>query len=135
VVGHVLTATLTTASSGYSNNLSSLKTSSLIVYSGPGMLSLTDAGYTIAVQPAERLTGIRVQEKVQQLVSRPQWAIIEALARAHPSDMDRTEAAEQSGQSPSSSGYSNNLSSLKSMGFVEYSAPGRIKAASLLFIS
>lgn len=52
------------------------------------MLSLTDAGHAIAVHLSERLTGIRVQEKVQQLVSKPRWAIVEALVRAHPSDME-----------------------------------------------
>jgi hypothetical protein len=82
----------------------------------------------------EALTGLDVQERAQSLVSTPQWSILIALIGAHPSDMSREECASASGQNFTSSGYANNLSSLRSMGFLDYSAPGRIRAADILFI-
>jgi uncharacterized protein len=119
-------------SSGYSNNLSSLKTAGLIAYGPQSTLSISDAGRHKAEAPSSQLTGADVQERARDLVSTPQWAIPTALLAAR--DLSREECATQSSQSATSSGYSNNLSALRSMGFLDYSAPGRIRAADILFI-
>jgi hypothetical protein len=121
-------------SSGYTNNLSALKTAQLIDYSAPGMLSLTETGRKMAVAPEKNLTGEEVQKRVEKLVSNPQWRIINALIAANPGDLSREDVAERSGQSAASSGFTNNLSALKTFGFLEYSRPGYVKAAEILFI-
>ena len=121
-------------SSGYSNNLSSLRTGGFISYPAPNTLSLTSEGRAIASAPTESLRGEDVQARVRDIVSRPQWAIIEASIRAYPEDLSRADLAERSGQSATSSGFSNNLSALRSSGFIDYSAPNRVKAANILFL-
>lgn len=121
-------------SSGYTNNLSALKTLNLIDYSSPGMLSITDNGRELASKPERTLNGEDIRTRVEKLVSNPQWRIVQALIEAHPSDLPRDLLAEVSGQSAASSGYTNNLSALKTFGFLDYSRPGFVKAAAILFL-
>jgi len=56
------------------------------------------------------------------------------LIAAYPSDLSKEELADRASQSPTSSGYSNNLGALRSLGFLDYPVPGRVKAADILFL-
>lgn len=64
---------------------------------------------------------------------RPQQRILDVLAALAPlglRDMARANVAVWSGQSPASGGFRNNLSSLRSMGLVEYPRPDRVQLTS-----
>lgn len=123
------------SSSGYANNLSGLKTKGLIDYTKPGEISLTEIGSYTARTPIGALTTEDLHQKIQAKLSRPQWAILSVLINASSGyALSKEDLAAQSGQSISSSGYANNLSSLRSLGFIDYPTPGMVLARPILFI-
>ncbi len=121
-------------SSGFANNLSSLKSMGLVNYSGPGLISITPAGMEAADVPERMIEGQDVRDRAESLVSAPQWSILKVLINAYPEDVTRGDCATEAGQSVTSSGYANNISNLKSMGFLTYSGAGLLRAADILFI-
>jgi len=65
-----------------------------------------------------------------------QWltVVLKALLDAYPHDISKEALAEEAHQSASSSGYSNNLGSLRSLGLIEYPSPGRVTTKPLMFL-
>lgn len=119
-------------SSGFANNLGALRSAGLIDYPQGGFVALTDAGRAIA-------EGMSI-ESLRQLhaawerkLSRPQWAILAPLIEAYPSPIEREQLAEHADQSPTSSGYANNLGSLRSLGLIDYRPAKHVVATPLLF--
>jgi hypothetical protein len=124
-------------SSGYSNNLGGLRTAGLITYPGPALVALTDAGRDQADTrlAAQLLSTEELHAHVRQLLPSARWRILEPLLTAYPEAIGKTELAELAGVSPSSSGYSNNLGGLRSLGLVDYPAPGYVAATAVLFLA
>lgn len=121
-------------SSGYEKNLSTLKTAGLINYPAGGYLALTAAGEAAAAPPNVPLTDDALHSMIRQHVSGPQWRLLEALIAAHPKDLDRATLAERADASPLSSGFEKNVSTLRSLGFIDYPSQGRVVATSFLFV-
>lgn len=122
------------SSSGYANNLSALSSRKLLSYPSGGRVELTDAGRDIAAHPTEPPSSEQFQEKVLALLSKPQAAILRPLIEEHPTAIDRESLAGLAGVSPSSSGYANNLSRLRSLGLIDYVAGRGVLAQSVFFI-
>lgn len=119
-------------SSGYTNNLGSLRTAGLIAYPSGGMVALTDDG--------RQLTSVSTPASLSELheawrakLSNPQWRIVELLIGIYPEDFPKDELAKLAGVSPKSSGYTNNLGSLRSLGLIDYPERGTAAATELLF--
>lgn len=121
-------------SSGYTKNLSFLRTAGLIAYPAPNAVSLTEQGRQISSTSTSSLTSRDIQDKVRTIISRPQWAIVEALIAIYPADISKEDLAPRASQSAISSGYTKNLSALRSAGFVDYTTPGCVRAADILFL-
>jgi hypothetical protein len=122
-------------SSGYANNLSSLKARGLIEY-GPGStIILTPAGMEQADAVAVPATNRELQEAWFALMSGPQQRIMNVLLQFYPAVVPRRDLADRSGQSFTSSGFSNNLSELKTMGAVEYGPNSTVQASKNLWLS
>jgi len=119
-------------SSSYTNNLGTLRTAGLISYPSPGMLQLTEAGRSLT-EPQPRPTNRELHEKVRGLLYPAQWRIVEALIAVYPDRLSKAELAEASGQSASSSSYTNNLGFLRTLGVIDYPEPGSAVATDLLF--
>src|SRR5579884_1527912 len=121
------------ASSGYANNLGALRSRGLIEYPAQGRVALTDAGRALAAaaQPIRSLE--ELHQAWQRKLSAPQWRILEVLTGAYPQSIARDELAERAYQSPRSSGYANNLGSLRSLGLIDYPSQGHVAATELLF--
>lgn len=117
-------------SSGYTNNLSSLRSAGLISYPSSSAVALTDAGRAVAVGEKLDLRGLRAAW--QSKLPAPQWRILAVLIEEYPNELARTDAAEMSGQSPTSSGYTNNLSALRSLGLLDYPSRGTLVATDLI---
>jgi len=66
-------------------------------------------------------------------VSLPQWRILEALFAIYPDSMGRGELAGMANQSVASSGYDKNLSTLRSLGLIDYAREKRVLATALAF--
>lgn len=121
-------------SSGYSNNLGHLRNQlGLIDYPAGGMVQLTDAGRAVVGDVPAPASLDELWAAWKSKLSGPQGAILDALVEIYPDDIPRTELAERTGQSPTSSGYSNNLGRMRSLGVIDYPGPGRVAATALLF--
>ncbi len=121
-------------SSGYTNNLSMLRTAGLIDYPSSGHICLTDAGRDAATPPVLPADSLDLQRQIRAKVSASQWAILDALIQAYPEAVSKAETAERAGQSATSSGYTNNLSTLRTLGLIDYPSTGMVVALSTLFI-
>lgn len=120
-------------SSGFTNNLGHLRSLSLIDYPAAGQVALTPAGRALA-KPAVPITSLeQLHEAWYTKLPNPQARILRVLIARYPEAMDRAELAEAAGQSLTSSGYTNNLGRLRSLGLVDYPKPGQAVATALLF--
>lgn len=122
------------SSSGYANNLGALRNQrGLIEYPSGGFVALTDAGRAVAV-PGDPIRSVdELHERWYALLPNPQARIIEQIVAVYPESVDRAQLAERAEQSPTSSGYANNLGRLRSLGLLDYPTGGRVVATSLLF--
>lgn len=121
-------------SSGYANNLSALRSAGLISYPSVGFLALTEAGRVIAKTEGLPLDTNDLHRMIKQKVSNPQWRILETLISSYPEAISKEELAGKSGQSFTSSGYANNLSSLRTLGLIDYPEQGMVIALKSMFI-
>jgi uncharacterized protein len=111
-------------SGSYANNLSALKTAGMIDYPQAGMVGFTDKGLAIT-EPVDASGD--VHEKWLEILSGPQRKILEALIEAHPNERGKAELASTIGVSDTSGSYANNLSSLKTLGAIEYPQKGFVR--------
>lgn len=121
-------------SSGFANNLGALRSAGLIDYPGPGLVALTDAGREHAHPPEHAVDNEELHARIQPLVSPARWRILAALIAAYPHAMKREELAYAVDASPASSGFTNNLGALRSLGLLDYPATGTVIASDLLFV-
>lgn len=124
-------------SSGYTNNLGALRSAGLIDYPRGGAVCLTDAGQALVdVSAAADLPDDEaLHEHVRSLVSPARWRLLSVLIEHYPDALSKADLAEQAQVSAASSGYTNNLGALRSLGLVEYPSPGAVVATSVLFLS
>jgi uncharacterized protein len=121
-------------SSGYSNNLGALRTAGLICYPSTGKVALTDSGRAAANAPARSPTTDDLHRALEGRLSSSQWRILRSLIDVYPDPLGKDVLASMADQSPTSSGYSNNLGALRSLGFIDYPAPGSVVALPVLFL-
>lgn len=121
-------------SSSYSNNLGSLRSAGLINYPAGGQIALTDAGRKVADAGAAPSTVEEMHMFVANLVGGSRWKILAALIAAYPGQLGKETLAERAGASASSSSYSNNLGSLRTLGLIDYPAKGAVRAEPVLFL-
>lgn len=116
-------------SSAFSNNLSALRTGGYIEYPSPGDLMLTSNGIAAAPSVEPPANAREMLARCKEIVSRPQAAILDALHNAYPNELERSQVADLSEASATSSAFSNNLSALHSAGMIEYPSRGTAKLA------
>jgi hypothetical protein len=121
-------------SSGYTNNLGALRTAGLLHYPSPGVVQLTAEGRQAADSTLATPTLDGLHDRVRELLPPSRWRIIEALIDTYPEPIEKPILAERVGVSASSSGYTNNLGALRSLGLIEYPEPRMVAAAPILFL-
>jgi hypothetical protein len=121
-------------SSAYLNNISALRTYGLIEYPRQGLVALTEEGRAQANQPAALLTPEALQEAVKSKLQPALQRILSVAIGAYPKSLSRDRIAELAGTSPTSSAFLNNVSRLRSLGFLDYPAQGEVAATGLLFL-
>jgi hypothetical protein len=121
-------------SSGFQKNLSTLRTMGLIDYPNGGTVILTDAGREAARFPARARTLGEFHDQWFRMVSGPQAAILRQLiAFYNRPPFTRANLATMVQVSENSSGFQKNLSTLHTMGAIEYPQSGYVKASALMF--
>ena len=120
-------------SSGLDKNFSTLRAAGLIEYLEGSRVRLTAAGRE-AAGPAETPASLRdLHGAWYAKISGPQRRMLEVLIDAYPEELDKDELAQGTDQSPTSSGFDKNCSTLRSLGLVDYAPGKRIHATQLLF--
>jgi hypothetical protein len=121
-------------SGGYFNNLGRLRSFEMISYPSPSVVALTETGRGSARQGDIPTTSEELHAQLYRKLSGSQNAILRNVIAAYPDDMAKSDLAEKAGQSPTSGGYFNNLGRLRSLGLIDYPAPGRVVANRVLFL-
>jgi hypothetical protein len=122
-------------SSSYSNNLGHLNNQlGLIRYPQPGRVQLTDDGRKLANPGGAPQTVDELHRYVAGLVGPAKWRLLEQLILAYDAPLTKADLAERAGASATSSSFSNNLGSLRSLGLIDYPSPGEIVALPVLFM-
>lgn len=121
-------------SSGYTNNLGALRTAGFIDYPTPGAAALTVDGRAIADSSSAPRSQDELLAFVQRLVGPARARIVDALVDAYPDSLPKELLADRAGASATSSGYTNNLGSLRSLGLIDYPSPGYAIATEILFL-
>lgn len=120
-------------SSGFTNNLGALRSAGYIDYPSPGHVTLGALASTVPA-PAPIAGTDDLHEKVRGLVSPARWRILAALIDVHPQALSKADLAVAAGVSATSSGFTNNLGALRSMGLLDYPSPGTVAATGVLFL-
>lgn len=121
-------------SSGFTNNLGALRSAGLITYPSSDSLGFTEAGRSAANPQTAPVTTEELQRAVLSRLPRPQANILQILINEYPNPVNRESLAEQAGQSPRSSGYTNNLGALRSLGVIDYPSSSEAVALPVLFL-
>jgi hypothetical protein len=120
-------------SSGFINNLGSLRSQGFIDYPSGGRVALTESGQVLAKVTAPIHGVDQLHAAWYKKLSKPQARILQALIKHYPHAIERTALAEITEQSARSSGYTNNLGTLRSLGIIDYPKPGQVTATKILF--
>lgn len=121
-------------SSSYTNNLGELRSAGLIEYPTSGTVQLTPSGRAMAYVSATPPTTDELHRTLYDRLSAPQGRILRVLIGRYPDPVAKAELAEQAQASISSSSFTNNLGSLRSLGLIDYPAPGQVIALAVLFL-
>jgi uncharacterized protein len=133
-------------SSSYANNLSDLKNPKdretgdpipgappLIEYPKGGRLRLTDAGRALAVNETVFASLAQLHEAWIAKVGGACGKILAVAIAAYPSPLAKDDLASRVDASPTSSSFANNLSTLRTLGVIDYPGRGLVVATPLLF--
>jgi hypothetical protein len=120
-------AGVSSKSSGFEKNVSTLRTGGFIDYPGSNLVMLTDAGRSIAPSIGRPLGADELFDRICRLVSSPQAELLKVLRSFYPRALSREDLAERAGVSQLSSGYEKNVSTLSSRELVNYPQQGMVR--------
>lgn len=120
-------------SSSYSNNLGALRTAGVIDYPGPSLVALTPNGRAAADAGRPPASTEELHDFVFRLVGAAKARLLRALIDVYPDALAKDELAARAEASATSSSFSNNLGSLRSLKLIDYPAPGYVAALPVLF--
>lgn len=121
-------------SGNFNNLLGQLRTASIVDYPKVGTVELTDAGRALAQAPEETPTTSALHAKVLEKLPGPQRRVLEALLARYPHDASKQEIADEVGYSANSGNFNNILGKMRTLGIIEYPAPGYVRAEDVLFL-
>lgn len=122
-------------SKGFTNAIGSLRTAGHIDYPGPGTMTLTETGLSLANASAAPRTSKELQDRLVNMLGGANGRIVRELVSVHPNSLPREVLAERAGYSNlTSKGFTNAIGRLRTLGFIDYPQPGQIKAQDLLFL-
>lgn len=131
-----LLAGYTSAKGGYFTNLvSSLRSTGAVEYGTNSTVFLTERGRALAHRMDVAPTSHELHEQLFRKLGSGRARILGALIDAYPRDLARDELAATAGHSAGGGYFANLVSSLRSLGLIDYSAPGRVTALPVLFLS
>lgn len=128
-----LIAKVRPTSGGYKNTCSSLRTKGLVAYPTPGDIALTHEGMNMAhATEINATTNEEFHQVILSVLSNPEANVLTPLLREH-RPLHKEILATLTPYLPSSGGYKNILSSLRTLGLVDYPSPNQVEATSLMY--
>lgn len=122
-------------SKGFVNALGALRSGGKIEYPETGAVSLTPSGRALANRAGAPLTSNELHERVLRLLGNQHGRILSPLIASYPDAMERQKLAEAAGYGHlNSKGFVNAIGRLRSLGFIDYPASGRVVALPILFV-
>jgi Mn-dependent DtxR family transcriptional regulator len=119
-------------SSGFEKNLSTLRTGGLIAYPVRGQVTATPEGEALGSAEVAA-TQAELHAYVRRLIGESRWRVLSPLIDVYDAPLSREELAGRAGVSSASSGFEKNLSTLRSLGLIDYPERGVVVALEVLF--
>jgi hypothetical protein len=117
----------------FNDVVSSLKTRGLLDYPSDGFLALTDEGRSLADASAAGIDSIADLHGIWQgLLNNSQWRVLSPLLASYPKPLTREELQAESDYQEGGR-FNDVVSSLKTLGAVEYPSKGSVRASDVLF--
>ena len=118
----------------YNNTLGALRTAGLVSYPTPGEVALTETGRARAHPTEQPASTESLQASVFARLSRPQQRVLAPLLKAWPESLSVRETAQAAGYEAAGGAFNNIRGRLRTLQLIEYPAPGRARARSILFL-
>jgi len=107
-------------SSGFEKNVTTLRSGGYLLGNGKTIgFELSEQGQAAANAPAAPATSDELHRAIYEKISTPQERMLRALIDVYPRNLTWDELAEKGEQSPTSSGFEKNVSTLKSYGLID----------------
>jgi uncharacterized protein len=119
----------------FNTYLGALSSAGMISYPAPGRVALTGLGTGIAAKPIKTPTRKEFHDRVKAILDGPHCRLISALIERYPDAVTRDELASETGYRPGTGTFNTYLARLSTLDLITYPAPGRVRAADLLFPS
>jgi hypothetical protein len=116
----------------YNNPRGRLRSKGFVEYVG-GRIRLTDEGRGLVEPPDVSPTTTGLHAAVLARLPSPEQRVLQPLLDCWPEPMSNEELADAASYTPNTGGYNNPRGRLRSLGLVEYPAPGQVRANDLLF--
>ena len=117
----------------FQNPLGNLRATGMVEYPTSGTVRLTDAGRSAATA-SEPPAVEELHSRVMGILDGPQRRILQPLLDAYPDELTREAVAAKANYEPNGGAFQNPLGSLRSLGLIDYPAPGRVVALPVLFL-
>jgi hypothetical protein len=121
----------------FGNILGKLRSEGLIDYPSQGAACLTDTGRELARPPREAATAPTLQTAVHDRLDGPESRVLSVLIDAYPEALTKQECGARSSYTVGDNvggTFGNILGRLRSLGLIDYPAPGKVVALPVLFL-
>lgn len=118
----------------FNNPRGALRTKGLVEYLAGDRIRLTEGGAAAANAPDAPLSVEELHARVLERLPGPESRLLLPLLRSYPAAMSNEELAAAAGYTAGAGAYNNPRGRLRSLGLVEYPAPGQVVARSILFL-
>jgi len=121
----------------FGNLLGALRARGLLEYPGPGTATLTTGGARTARAPAETPSTETLQRAIHDRLDNTESRVLQTIIDAYPDQLTKQEAGKRSGYTVGENvggTFGNILGRLRSLGLIDYPAPGKVAALPVLFL-
>jgi hypothetical protein len=121
----------------FGNILGKLRSEGMIDYPSHGAACLTDTGRELARPPREAATAPTLQTAVHDRLDGPESRVLSVLIDAYPEALTKQECGARSSYTVGDNvggTFGNILGRLRSLGLIDYPAPGKVVALPVLFL-
>lgn len=118
----------------FNNPRGKLRAAGHVEYLGSDRIRLTESGRAAAAVPAMPLTIDELHRRVLDRLPTPAQRILRPLLEAYPKALTKDELAERAGYTAGAGAFNNPMGRLRSLGLIDYPAPGQAVASPVLFL-